>query len=70
MHLIYRSACKHRSRLMGELILRFFKNDSGTTAIEYCLIAVFIALVIVAGANSVGTSLQATFANIAVQLAG
>lgn len=39
--------------MMKEL-LKFLKGESGTTAIEYGLIAFFIAVAIVVGVNAVG----------------
>ena len=42
------------------------KSDNrGVTALEYGLIAAVIAVVIVAGATSVGTKLASTFVNVA-----
>lgn len=39
----------------------FLRDRSGATAIEYCLIAGFIALAIVAGATTLGVKLNAKF---------
>lgn len=50
------------------MIKNFIKNDSGATAIEYGLIAALIAMVIIAAVQSAGTSLQASFSNIATQV--
>jgi pilus assembly protein Flp/PilA len=50
---------------MCDFISRFIKNDSGATAIEYGLIAALIAVAIIAAVTSVGTSLNATFTNVA-----
>lgn len=44
--------------------LRFLKNDSGATAIEYALIAGSISVVIVAAATAVGTSVSGVFTNV------
>ena len=43
----------------------FYVNDRGATAIEYALIAGFIAVAIVAAVSSIGTTLNETFANVA-----
>jgi pilus assembly protein Flp/PilA len=43
---------------------RFLKDDSGATAIEYALIAAFIALVIITAATGIGTELKATFTDV------
>jgi pilus assembly protein Flp/PilA len=53
---------------MIEPFLAFLTDESGTTAIEYALIAAGIALVIVAAVNSVGTSLNTTFTSVATAL--
>lgn len=49
-------------------IVKFIKNESGATAIEYGLIATLIALVIIAGVTAVGTSLSTTFTSISTSL--
>jgi pilus assembly protein Flp/PilA len=48
--------------------VKFAKNESGATAIEYGLIASLIALVIIGGLTAVGTSLSTTFATISGSL--
>jgi len=50
------------------IISRFFRDESGATAIEYGLIAALIAVVIITGVTSVGTNLAATFTNLASHL--
>ena len=47
---------------------KFLKEDEGVTAIEYGLIATLIAVVIIAGATTLGTRLNAKFAFIAGKL--
>jgi pilus assembly protein Flp/PilA len=47
---------------------QFIRDDSGATAIEYGLIAALIALAIVAGATSLGTSLNTMFGDAATTL--
>ena len=42
-------------------VLAFLKNESGATAIDYGLIAAGISFVIIASANSLGTTLNGTF---------
>jgi pilus assembly protein Flp/PilA len=44
--------------------VKFAKNESGATAIEYGLIASLIALIIIGGLTAVGTSLSSTFGSI------
>ena len=49
-------------------ILRFLKNESGATAIEYGLIAAGIPIAIIAVVNRLGTQLNATFTSVSTQL--
>ena len=49
---------------MRQLISRFLSNESGATAIEYCLIATGISIVIVAAVNSLGSNLNTKFNSI------
>jgi pilus assembly protein Flp/PilA len=49
---------------MNKLIQRFFKDNSGATAIEYGLIAAGIAVAIIAAVNTLGTNLNATFTSV------
>ena len=49
---------------MRNILAQFFKDDSGATAIEYALIAAFIALVIITAATGIGTELKATFTDV------
>ena len=53
---------------MKTLFVRFLKNESGATAIEYGLIATGIAIAIIAAVNGVGTSLSGTFSTVASSL--
>jgi pilus assembly protein Flp/PilA len=50
---------------MRNSALRYMRDRSGATAIEYGLIAGLIALVIIAAVTTVGTSLQTTFTSVA-----
>jgi len=49
-------------------VLAFVKDESAATAIEYCLIAVGISIVIIAGVNAVGMTLTTTFGTVSTQL--
>ena len=49
---------------MKNLIVRFVKDESGATAIEYGLIAAGISLAIIAVVNGLGTNLNAKFTSI------
>ena len=54
--------------LMKNLFLRFAKDDSGATAIEYGLIAAGISVAIIAVVNGLGTKLNTAFSSISTQL--
>jgi pilus assembly protein Flp/PilA len=49
-------------------LLRFLKDDSGATAIEYGLIAAGIAVAIIATVQALGTQLNTTFASVSTAL--
>jgi pilus assembly protein Flp/PilA len=53
---------------MNKLFLRFLKDNSGATAIEYGLIAALISVVIITAITSVGTKLTTTFNSVATAL--
>lgn len=53
---------------MSNFANRFFKDESGATAIEYGLIAALIAVVLVTSITLIGTKLQATFNKVSAQL--
>ena len=55
---------------MKNLFVRFVKNESGATAIEYGLIAAGISVAIIAVVNSLGSQLVTTFTTITTDLAG
>jgi pilus assembly protein Flp/PilA len=44
--------------------MKFLADQSGATAIEYCLIAVGISIVIVAAVNGIGTTLSGRFTSL------
>ncbi|GGB57370.1 fimbrial protein [Roseibium aquae] len=50
---------------MNKIFARFAKDESGATAIEYGLIAGLVAVVIIAGATTLGTDLNTLFNDIA-----
>jgi pilus assembly protein Flp/PilA len=54
---------------MSKFVTRFLNDESGATAIEYGLIAALIAVVIIAGATTLGTNLSAKFNSIAGNVA-
>ena len=55
---------------MKNEFMRFLKDDSGATAIEYGLIAAGISVAIIAVVNGLGTSLNTKFQSISDQLGG
>lgn len=53
---------------MLQLISRFLRDESGATAIEYCLIAAGLSIVIVTAVKGIGTTLSNNFASINTSL--
>lgn len=53
---------------MKTLFVRFVKDQSGATAIEYGLIAAGISVAIIAVVNGLGSKLSSTFSSISSQL--
>ena len=49
-------------------ILRFVRNESGATAIEYGLIAAGISVAIIAVVQALGTNLNTTFTSVSTAL--
>jgi pilus assembly protein Flp/PilA len=49
-------------------LLRFVKEESGATAIEYGLIAAGIALAIIVAVQGIGTALNTTFTSVSTAL--
>jgi pilus assembly protein Flp/PilA len=49
-------------------VLRFLRDESGATAIEYGLIAAGISVVIITAVNLIGTNLDLKFNDIATKL--
>lgn len=48
-----------------KFVSKFFKDESGATAIEYGLIAALIAVVIIGGVTAVGTDVAKAFNAVA-----
>jgi len=46
---------------MRHLISEFLENQSGATAIEYCLIATGLSIVILTAVNGIGSALNTKF---------
>jgi pilus assembly protein Flp/PilA len=53
---------------MRRLFLRFLRDESGATAIEYCLIASGIALAIVVTVQGIGPQLNTKFTAVNTSL--
>ena len=53
---------------MRRLLSRFVDDECGATAIEYCLIAVGLSIVIVAGVNGIGSTLSTKFTEVSSSL--
>jgi len=51
-------------------VMRFVKDESGATAIEYGLIAALIGVAIIGALQLVSTSLQGTFTTVSTSLSG
>ncbi len=49
---------------MKKLVLRFWRDQSGATAIEYGLIAAGISLAIIAVVNGLGSNLNDKFTSV------
>ncbi len=49
-------------------VVRFLKNKSGATAIEYGLIAALIAVAVIGGVSTLGTNANATFEKVAGEM--
>ncbi|MGE6739692.1 Flp family type IVb pilin [Allorhizobium pseudoryzae] len=53
---------------MSKIFARFLKDESGATAIEYGLIAALISVALIAGATTLGNSLNTQFNNLSTYL--
>lgn len=51
-------------RIMRETFLKFCRDESGATAIEYGLIAAGISIAIIVAVNGLGSNLNAKFTSI------
>jgi pilus assembly protein Flp/PilA len=53
---------------MRQLFEKFLRDESGATAIEYCLIAAGISIVIVVAVGGIGTQLNTKFTSVNASL--
>jgi pilus assembly protein Flp/PilA len=49
---------------MRRLFSKFLSDETGATAIEYCLIAVGLSIVIITAVNGIGTTLNSKFTSV------
>jgi pilus assembly protein Flp/PilA len=61
-------ATRHWEHSVKRSFLKFWKDESGATAIEYGLIAAGISIVIITAVNSIGTNLNTAFTSINTSL--
>ncbi|WP_063830309.1 Flp family type IVb pilin [Bradyrhizobium murdochi] len=53
---------------MRRLLERFVDDECGATAIEYCLIAAGLSIVIVTAVNGIGSALSSKFSDVSTSL--
>jgi pilus assembly protein Flp/PilA len=53
-----------RRRILRNIFIKFWADQSGATAIEYGLIAAGIALAIIAAVNGLGSTLNTNFTTL------
>ena len=53
---------------MSQLLVQFWNERSGATAIEYGLIAAGIAAVIIVAVNTLGSNLTTTFSSVSTAI--
>ena len=53
---------------MRQFLWDFFEDESGATAIEYCMIAAGLSIVIVTVVNNIGSTLSTRFADMSSSL--
>ena len=49
---------------MPQVLSRFLRDESGATALEYCLIATGLSIVIVTAVTGIGTGLNTKFSSV------
>ena len=59
-----RSAGRVAHDIAHDLARDFARDEDGATAIEYCLIAVLIAVAIVGAASAIGDTLSTNFSEV------
>ena len=62
------SRATRNDAILKRIFLKFLADESGATAIEYCLIAAAIALAIIALVNALGINIADKLASLNSQL--
>jgi pilus assembly protein Flp/PilA len=58
----------HKRRNYMKNVMKFLKNKSGATAIEYGLIAALIAVAVIGGVSQLGSNANTTFTKVAAKM--
>ncbi len=53
---------------MQDLWKHWFEDESGATSIEYALIAAFLSMAVISGAQAIGLDLSNIFGNVSTAL--
>jgi pilus assembly protein Flp/PilA len=53
---------------MNKLLLSFMKDKRGATALEYCMIAALISILVIVGATRIGTGVKSKFISVSTNL--
>ena len=56
--------CRRQEFEMRGLVFKFLGDRSGATAIEYCLIAAGLSIVILAAVNGIGSTLNGKYTSV------
>jgi pilus assembly protein Flp/PilA len=59
---------RRKEFFMRQLLARFVDDERGATAIEYCLIAAGLSIVIVTAVNGVGSALSTKFTDVGTSI--
>jgi pilus assembly protein Flp/PilA len=58
----------HSGEAKMKNVMKFLKNKSGATAIEYGLIAALIAVAVIGGVTTLGTNANTTFTKVSAKM--
>ena len=53
---------------MKSLLVRFVRNEEGQDLVEYAMLLAFIALIAIIGVQTLGTTVDTFFSNVATEL--